>query len=122
MIIRLELWQLLMAIGALVSSVIFAFWLLTGVIVRQAQRTLTAQFKAISDHLDIQDGRMDALEKTLTEVRIAISRDYVRRDDYVRDIGTLGSQFQALAINVERMFKEAAKDTLSMIKAELRNK
>ncbi len=120
--IQLELWQCLVIVGCCSSAVIVAFWALAQVIAKQAQEGIAKQFKSISEHLTRQDGRMTELEKTITDLRIELARDYVNRNDYVRDIGSLATKFEALAINVERMLRDVTKETLQMIKQEIKSK
>lgn len=107
MTIQLELWQFI----SLIIAVIGAFWAMAKVIARQ-----------IGKHLDLQDLRLATLEKALNELKVEMARDYVRRDDYIRDIGSLSAQFQNLAINVERMFRDVGKETLQMIRQEMNRK
>jgi hypothetical protein len=105
--IQLELWQFI----SLIVAVIGAFWAMAKVIARQ-----------IGKHLDLQDARLATLEKTLNALQVEMARDYVRRDDYIRDIGSLSNQFQNLAISVERMFREVGRETLQMIRQEVSRK
>ena len=120
MTIQVELWQLVSLTATLLIAIIGAFWALARLIILRASEDLDRRFKAITFHLNSQDTNMKQLQAQLTDLRVEVGRDYVRRDDYVRDIGTLATKFEALAINVERMFRDATRDTLSMIKAELR--
>lgn len=116
MTIHLEAYQLVMILFAIVAG----FWAMFYALAKVIGKMINEKFTSISDHLKAQDARLSSLEERVNELRIEIARDYVHRDDYVRDIGSLGTQFQALAINVERMFRENARETLSMIKAEIR--
>jgi hypothetical protein len=105
--IQLEFYQLVM----IVVSIVAGFWALAKVIGLQ----IDAKFKAITEHLRAQDVRLTALEQQVTDLRVELARDYVHHNDYTRDIGTLASKFEALAINVERMLHEMTKETLKMI-------
>lgn len=112
MTIHLEFYHLAMVVIAIIGG----FWALVKVI----GRLIGAKFTEISEHLGEQDERMTSLERMFNELRVELARDYVHHDDYVRDIGMLATKFEALAINVERMFRESAKETIAMIKQELR--
>lgn len=112
MTIHMEFYQLVMIVVAIIGG-FFALVKIIG-------KSIDAKFVTIGDHLTKQDKELAELKTAFGELRVEIARDYVRRDDYIRDIGSLGSQFQALAINVERMFRDAQRDTLNMIKAELK--
>lgn len=116
MTIHLEFYHLVMILFAIIAG----FWALFYALAKVIGRLINDKFASISDHLKEQDGKLSSLETKFNELRVEIARDYVHRDDYIRDIGSLGTQFQALAINVERMFHEATRDTLKMIQAELR--
>lgn len=116
MTIQIETYQIVMIAFAIIAG----FWALGKLIVRQTSADLERRFLQISSHLGEQDGKLGSLERAFHEFRVEVARDYIHRDDYIRDIGTLGTKFEALAINVERMFHEQTRDTLQMIKAELR--
>lgn len=119
MTIQLELWQLISVTATLIIAIVTAFWQLAKMIIRHASADLERRFKVISDHLDAQDGRMSSLEGVVTELRVELARDYVKREDHVRDIGTLAAKFEALAINVERLFRDHSKETLQLIRQEM---
>lgn len=107
MTIHLEFYQLVV----IIFTIIGAFFALVKIIGRQ----IDAKFAAITEHLSAQDGRLTALERQVTDLRVELARDYVHHNDYTRDIGTLASKFEALAINVERMLHEMTRETLKMI-------
>lgn len=112
MTIQLEFYQLVMIVFAIVAG----FWALAKVIGRQ----IDSKFKEITEHLGAQDNRLTALEKQVTDLRVELARDYVHHNDYTRDIGTLASKFEALAINVERMLHNMTKETIDMIREATR--
>lgn len=122
MTIQLELWQLASAIGSICFVTVAAFWALAKVIAAQAREQIKAQFKTISAHLDAQDIRLTTLEGVVTELRVELAKEYTRREDHVRDIGTLAAKFEALAINVERLFREHGRETLQLIRQEMGRK
>lgn len=113
---HMETYHLVMILFAIVAG----FWAMFYALAKVIGKLINDKFQSISDHLKRQDERLSALESQFNELRVEIARDYVHRDDYVRDIGSLGTQFQALAINVERMFGNATRETLKMIQAEMR--
>jgi len=116
MTIHLEVYQLAMILFAIVAG----FWALFYALAKVIGKQLDAKFQAITDHLGKQDERLTALEKQVTDLRVELARDYVHHNDYTRDIGTLATKFEALAINVERMLHEMTKETLKMIQGATR--
>lgn len=116
MTINLEVYQLVMIVFAILAGFWALFYALATVIGRQ----LDAKFTAITKHLGAQDVRLTALERQVTELRVELARDYVHHNDYTRDIGTLATKFEALAINVERMLHNMTRETHQMIKEATR--
>lgn len=112
MTIHLEVYQLVMILFAIVAG----FWALFYALAKVIGKQLDSKFQAITDHLGQQDARLTSLEKEFSNLRAELYRDYVHHNDYTRDIGTLSSKFEVLAINVERMLHAMTKDTLQMIK------
>lgn len=112
MTIQLEFYQLVM----IVCSIVAGFWALAKIIGLQ----IDAKFKAITAHLGAQDVRLTALEQQVTELRVELARDYVHHNDYTRDIGTLATKFEALAINLERALRTMTKETHDMIREATR--
>src|SRR5258706_12987154 len=107
MTIHLELYQFVILVFAITGG----FYALVKVI----GKMVASKFTAISNHLEKQDDRLTALEGQVTELRVELARDYVHHNDYTRDIGTLATKFEALAINVERMLHNSTKETMQMI-------
>jgi uncharacterized membrane-anchored protein YhcB (DUF1043 family) len=118
--VTLELWQLVSLLLTLVIAVVGAFWAMAKVIARQSKDQIELQFKAIEKHLGEQDGRLQKLENQVTELRVELPRDYTRRDDHIRDIGTIATKIEALALYFERVVRDAPSDILKLIRDELR--
>lgn len=112
MTIHLEPYQFAMIVFAIIAG----FWALFYALAKVIGKQLNAKFEEITKHLVVQDATMKDLEEKLTALRVEVGRDYVRRDDYIRDIGTLATKFEALAINLERMLHDMTKETIQMIR------
>lgn len=114
--VTLELWQLASMLLTIVIAVVGGFYALVKII----GRLIEAKFKAITEHLDKQDARLTMLEKQFSDLRAELYRDYVHHNDYTRDIGTLATKFEALAINVERMLHDMTRETMRLIEKATR--
>lgn len=115
MTIQLEAYQL----AILIASVILAFWLLNKSTVRQTRIIAATQFAALTSQLKGQGDRFSHLERQVSDLRVELARDYVKRSDNVRDIASLKAQFSQLALTVERKLDEHAMETIKMIRKEL---
>ncbi len=101
-VIHLELWQFLCLIGGGIT----ALWVLAKIIIHQATARIDQRFREITNHLNTQDDKVDKLQRELSEHRIELARDYVRREDYVQMTATIMNKIDALALNVQTMFRD----------------
>lgn len=104
-ILQVELWQLITLLVTMVIAIITAFWALGKVIAKQTIENINVRFKAVHEHMKRQDDDFKALERQLTEVRVALPRDYVRREDHVHDIATIKVSIENLALNMEKWMR-----------------
>lgn len=86
-----------------------AGWALVKIITKQHEKHLNAQFKTLDDSLtamrQAQDSNAQALrelERQLLQHEVVMAKEYVRRDDYVRDLASLGTRIDNFALRVER--------------------
>lgn len=96
----------------LAALLIAAGWALVKVITRQQEKNLTQQFetlgKALGEMRQAQDSNAEALrvlERQLLQHEVVMAKEYVRRDDYVRDLASLGTRIDNFALRVERALK-----------------
>jgi chromosome segregation ATPase len=109
MMVEASFWQIVGAAFSVSGAVIAAFWALSRVLIAQFTRQLEAKFQAITDALSRQDTESRALlaqvrqvERDLMELRAELPREYVRREDYLRGIGTVQVTIDNLRLTVER--------------------
>lgn len=86
-----------------------AGWALVKVISKQQEKHLSQQFETLGKSLAemrlAQDGNAQALrelERQLLQHEVIMAKEYVRRDDYVRDLASLGTRIDNFALRVER--------------------
>jgi|CXWL01.1.fsa_nt_gi predicted Holliday junction resolvase-like endonuclease len=112
----MEAWQL----AVLIVVIIIAFWMLSRQAVRQTKESIAAQFRTVTEHLNTQDTELETLKGNVQKVELDLARNYVRRNDHVRDVASLKAQFSALATAVERKLDEHSRVTIMTIKREMR--
>lgn len=101
--IEIELWQVVTLLSALVG----AFWAIGKVLVGQFQRTIEEKFKAVSTGLTEQTQSSRQLERDFMELKAALPRDYVRREDYTQAIATIQIKIDHMALRIEQAIREA---------------
>lgn len=96
----------------LVALLMAAGWALIKVITKQQEKHLAQQFeglgKALTEMRQAQDGNAQALrelERQMLQHEVVMAKEYVRRDDYVRDLASLGTRIDNFALRVERALK-----------------
>lgn len=105
MVIELTLGNVITVVALLIA----AFWALLKVISTQQEKRQAERFREIADTLktivQAQEGNArttQELERQFMQHQIALAKDYVRRDDYVRDLASLGTRIDNFALRVER--------------------
>lgn len=98
-------------LAALASAFIAALWVLVKVIVVQQEKAIETRFKALADSLSSVNGSIareqettQRLERELLQFKAELPRDYVRREDFIRAIGTIETKIDNMALRVERAF------------------
>ena len=113
---QLELWHLVL----LALSILGGYWTLTKIIAGQFQRGLDHRFAVLDEAAKLQyqqlNRRLDGLdsaakadvgqwqrvERELLVLKADLSRDYVRRDDFVQAIGGISTRIDNFALRMER--------------------
>ncbi|MBD9530947.1 hypothetical protein IB233_04755 [Comamonas sp. CMM01] len=105
MVIELTLSNVITVLALFVA----ALWALLKRVGSQQERRLAERFDGLSQSLasiaQAQDSNARAtqeLERQLLQHRVEMAKEYVRRDDYVRDIASLGTRIDNFALRVER--------------------
>lgn len=113
MMLQLDLGTLMTALIALVA----AFWGMAKVLMWQFNKSLDTKFDAMGKRMDGQDKefedikrRLDKqeendkqLERGVLELRAELPRDYVRREDFTRVIGSFEIKVDNLRLTIERL-------------------
>lgn len=96
-----------------VALVIAAMWALFKLISVQQERRLKERFdtldKAMGDVAKAQMRNADAtadLERQFHAHQVELARDYVRRDDFVRHLGSIETRIDNFALRVERALNQ----------------
>jgi len=99
-------------IGA-ACTVMAGAWALMKVFARQFNRSLDERFAAqekIRKEARVAYGarfeRLEGSERDFHQFKTEVHRDFVRRDDYVRDIASIKVMIDNLGLNVERKLSE----------------
>jgi len=104
-VIQVEFWQLAGVLVTLVFANITAFWALAKVIARQTTDNINLRFAEVHKHMKRQDDDFKLLERQLNDMRVELPRDYVRREDHVRDIASIKITVENLALNIEKWMR-----------------
>lgn len=94
---------------ALGSTFIAMLWVLVKVIAAQQEKALETRFKGLGDSMDSLKGGMQKeqettqrLERELLQFKAELPRDYVRREDFIRAVGTIETKIDNMALRMER--------------------
>lgn len=108
--VEFDLWQLIL----LASMIMGAFWGIAKMMLAQQVKALDEKFlandqkfEAIHVRLNTQDASDTRIERDLTDLRIELPKDYVRREDFTRVIASFEIKVDNLRLTIERaMFGE----------------
>ncbi|MBX3588779.1 MAG: hypothetical protein KF796_19275 [Ramlibacter sp.] len=94
---------------AIATAFLSALWALVKVIGAQQEKRLSEKFGALTETLGRlgSDLRQEAdatrkLETAFLKFQAELPRDYVRRDDFLREVGTIGTRIDNFALRMER--------------------
>lgn len=97
----------------LVALVIAAMWALFKLVNVQQERRLNDRFDALSNAMEAvaksQERNADAtaqLEREFHKHQVDLARDYVRRDDFVRHMGSVETRIDNFALRMERALNQ----------------
>lgn len=105
MILTLELWHVI----SLVITIIGGFWAMAKMMLNQGQKNLEEKFVLINKRLDSQEESDKRLERQVGDMRAELPREYVRRDDFIRAIGSFDVRVDQLRLTIERALLERDK-------------
>lgn len=106
MLLQVDLWQVLSFAGVVVG----AFWAIGRVLVGQFQKSIEEKFNAVSAGLKEQADSNRQLERDLMELKAALPRDYVRREDYTQAIATIMTKIDHMTLRMEQAIRDAYTD------------
>lgn len=95
-------------IGMLIT-VVGAFWAMAKMLLSQSQQHIDKQFAVISKTLQSQDDAARRIERDLMDLKVELPRDYVRREDHNRVIGSVHLSIDNLRLTIERFMLDARK-------------
>ena len=116
MTLQIDLWQLVMAVGALIGAFASVVWLFGTILVRQFKAQLSERFAVIQADL-VKRATGDAevakqlrqFEKDFSRFQIEMPVLYVRREDYIRGQTVIESKLDALYSKLEVVQIQGAK-------------
>ncbi len=96
-----------------VALVVAAMWALFKLVSVQQERRMNDRFdtltRAMQDVAKSQERNADAtaqLEREFHKHQVDLARDYVRRDDFVRHLGSIETRIDNFALRVERALNQ----------------
>lgn len=96
-------------LAALAAAFIGVLWALVKIIAVQQEKALESRFKILADSLNSVNGSIareqettQRLERELLQFKAELPRDYVRREDFIRAVGTIETKIDNMALRVER--------------------
>lgn len=101
--LQIDLWQVVSFAGVIVG----AFWAIGRVLVGQFQKSIEEKFSAVSIGLKEQTDSSRQLERDLMELKAALPRDYVRREDYTQAVATIMTKIDHMTLRMEQAIREA---------------
>lgn len=100
----------------LASAYVGSLWALLRILAAQQDRRLAEKFdqlnnsmRNISDDLRKEADATRTLENSFLKFQAELPRDYVRRDDFVRAVGTIEARIDNFALRMERALDQVGK-------------
>ena len=94
---------------AIAVAFVGALWALLKLFAVQHEKALEARFKTLIENMGgIKASQMreqettQRLERELLQFKAELPRDYVRREDFIRAVGTIETKIDNMALRVER--------------------
>lgn len=94
---------------AIAVAFVGALWALLKVFALQHEKALEVRFKTMNEGLGgIKNSQLreqettQRLERELLQFKAELPRDYVRREDFIRAVGTIETKIDNMALRVER--------------------
>lgn len=91
----------------LLASLLGAFWGLGKMLILQTSRQIDTQFSNIAELLQKQQEFDRRLEREMLELKAALPREYVRREDYVQQVATILTKLDAMQLRTENLILQA---------------
>lgn len=108
--IEVSVWQLLAASASILASLVAAGFGLLRVLMRQLDNRFAAQELAREEGRKHWDARFAAIEESTRtlerehlELRAELPKDYVRREDSIRETAVVHAKLDALATRIEML-------------------
>ena len=117
--ITVDIWQLLGVLGTLMGMMLSIMIAASKALIKQFEKRLDEKFSsmdasrsAAQQHWDNQFASLEKaaideakgwqrLEREMMQMKVDLPKDYVRRDDYVRNQSVIESKIDGLAIRIE---------------------
>lgn len=94
---------------AITAAFVGALWALMKIFAVQYERALESRFKILGEGMggiksnQLREQETTArLERELLQFKAELPRDYVRREDFIRAVGTIETKIDNMALRVER--------------------
>jgi len=106
--------ELVIGASSVIASLIGGAWALVRIVVGQFEKQLDDRFVAAEksredgrkqwhDHFRQLESQQRATDKTLTDLLIALPKEYVRREDHIRFETVINAKLDALGSKIELM-------------------
>ena len=120
--ITVDIWQLLGVLGTLMGMMLSIMITASKALIKQFEKRLDEKFSsmdasrsAVQQHWDNQFASLEKsaidetkgwqrLEQKMMQMQVDLSKDYVRRDDYIRNQSVIESKIDGLAIRIENAY------------------
>jgi len=114
--VQIDLWQLILALAALIAAFATVVWIFGAALVRQFEKRLSERFAAIEqarrDAGTLLQNDLSALknmERDFLQFQIDAPMRFVMRDDYIRGQTVIESKLDALYSKLELVQIQGAK-------------
>lgn len=94
---------------AIAVAFVTALWALLKVFAMQHEKALETRFKTLNENMGgiktsqaHEQQTTQRLERELLQFKAELPRDYVRREDFIRAVGTIETKIDNMALRVER--------------------
>lgn len=109
MMLTVDFWQLVGALGALLSVSVTVLLALCKLLLTQFEKRLDGKFAALEHTATQAEAEWRRIDREIMSLKADLPINYVRRDDYIRNQTIIEAKIDGLAVRIENAILKGEK-------------